>query len=490
MYGRFSSWRWYSLYVVVPCLPPQPLGEEDPKEEHTISNKVSAFHSLSLSDRSTMAKGHSEKGKDLSDDKKKNRSMKVSANDADQALVAGGGDEEREEIWDIVHVIGKDETIRCMARDCKAAAVATWATNLDPDIKWHVCEPCQFDDFGGWPEGFDASAKANADVAPLLEVATNKKVLPKDLTGDTTMDKDDKASVMKRDKVPKEETEEIQESNAQAVPTDANANDREAGDSSITSRSDTMVDMQIDENVNKNVMSSDSQHAKETLADSSDAIDESNHDEEEKWDLTKVLSHSQVTKECPIKCSTDDCRLVACCVWISNLSSEKWYSCIDCQENDFGGWPPAEELPVQALARDHIRALITKCSNQKSPVMPALPDSLSPMKQMQSGLATNTVTPPSNSVRSDTGQQATSNESKSTITPTPSRPTQASEAALKRHREWQAAAEKAGGPDARIVVKKADAKPLIFDALYDAFRPMNITQIYNVSVDILSCKVT
>jgi hypothetical protein len=51
------------------------------------------------------------------------------------------------------------------------------------------------------------------------------------------------------------------------------------------------------------------------------------------------------------------------------------------------------------------------------------------------------------------------------------------------------AAEKAGGPDARIVVKKADAKPLIFDVLYNAFRPMNITHIYNVSSDVLSCKV-
>jgi len=46
------------------------------------------------------------------------------------------------------------------------------------------------------------------------------------------------------------------------------------------------------------------------------------------------------------------------------------------------------------------------------------------------------------------------------------------------HRKWQAAAEQMGGPDARIVVDKKAAKKLVFDLLYDAFCPMNITQIH------------
>ena len=46
------------------------------------------------------------------------------------------------------------------------------------------------------------------------------------------------------------------------------------------------------------------------------------------------------------------------------------------------------------------------------------------------------------------------------------------------HRKWQEAATAAGGPDARIVVSKPEGKKLIYDLLFDAFRPMNINQIY------------
>jgi hypothetical protein len=56
-----------------------------------------------------------------------------------------------------------------------------------------------------------------------------------------------------------------------------------------------------------------------------------------------------------------------------------------------------------------------------------------------------------------------------------------SKEALAIHRKWQAEAEKHGGPDARIVVSKPAAKKLIFDMLHDSFRPMNITEIYQVS---------
>jgi hypothetical protein len=52
--------------------------------------------------------------------------------------------------------------------------------------------------------------------------------------------------------------------------------------------------------------------------------------------------------------------------------------------------------------------------------------------------------------------------------------------ALEAHRKWQEAAEAMGGPGARIVVKKSEAKKRIYDTLYDAFRPMNITQIHQV----------
>ena len=53
-----------------------------------------------------------------------------------------------------------------------------------------------------------------------------------------------------------------------------------------------------------------------------------------------------------------------------------------------------------------------------------------------------------------------------------------SKSAIEAHRKWQAEAEKLGGPDARVVVSKPDAKKLIFDKLYDEFTPMNIDGVY------------
>lgn len=55
-----------------------------------------------------------------------------------------------------------------------------------------------------------------------------------------------------------------------------------------------------------------------------------------------------------------------------------------------------------------------------------------------------------------------------------------SKAQLEIHRKWQAAAEAAGGPGARIVLSKPIAKKIIYDSLYNAFRPMNITEIHKV----------
>ena len=55
-----------------------------------------------------------------------------------------------------------------------------------------------------------------------------------------------------------------------------------------------------------------------------------------------------------------------------------------------------------------------------------------------------------------------------------------SKAQLEIHRKWQAAAEAAGGQSARIVIHKVVAKKLIFDFLFDAFCPMNITEIHKV----------
>ena len=58
---------------------------------------------------------------------------------------------------------------------------------------------------------------------------------------------------------------------------------------------------------------------------------------EELWDLKMVLPAAQINSENPTRCSGDGCNLVACTIWSSNHDPETpWYSCLDCQEEDFG----------------------------------------------------------------------------------------------------------------------------------------------------------
>lgn len=60
-------------------------------------------------------------------------------------------------------------------------------------------------------------------------------------------------------------------------------------------------------------------------------------DDDEQWDLKKIMSIAAVIRKSPIKCSHETCTLVAATVWVSNLKqSGKWYSCLDCQVSRCG----------------------------------------------------------------------------------------------------------------------------------------------------------
>ena len=619
-----------------------------------------------------MAKGRSSKEKVPPNGKEtKDGSTKVSADDAEPAIVPAAGAEKKEQ-WNIARVISKDETIPCNIDGCEGVAVATWASNLDPDTKKDVCEPCQLKDYGGWPDGFDRTGGgATLDAAPIPAEAgapSNTEKLKGETEEDATMIVDNDPSTMESADTRKDAVQVTQDCavDAEAPKFGANTNASESDGSLSLESSQTATDMQVEHAVSQSksdsssgeendlAEASDSLNSKvddvdedsipqsksdssngeeDDQVEASDSLNEVDEDVEEKWDLKKILSHSEITqkrptrcatencklvaccvwvsnlspdeewhscidcqhndfggwpsleelpikamdeehirtlaakcskkrspdmpefpdesvspssesihgksiadmqvegpppknksgssdteeenkseasdplnevhedgeekwelkkivslpdltKERPIKCSTEDCRLAACSLWVSNLSPDKWYSCIDCQHNDFGGWPPLEELPIKSTSGEHMRALATKCSKKKFPGMPNFADeSLSPTKASNSGLATNTVTPPPNSV---SGKQEALKGAKSTVTPTPGRPPQLTAGALKMHREWQKQAEKVGGPEARIIVSKPKAKSIIFDLLYDSFRPMNITQIHSVST-ILCC---
>lgn len=56
-------------------------------------------------------------------------------------------------IWDIVAKVSRDRNpLQCRMTGCTSKAVAIWASNMQPDDKWPLCESCQVDEFGGWPE--------------------------------------------------------------------------------------------------------------------------------------------------------------------------------------------------------------------------------------------------------------------------------------------------------------------------------------------------
>lgn len=87
-----------------------------------------------------------------------------------------------------------------------------------------------------------------------------------------------------------------------------------------------------------------------------------NEEEGELWDLRMILSPTQLLQNPPIICSTATCSTAACCIWASNLApDEPWYSCLDCQANDFG-WPVKEEMPVKRLKGEHWKMMLERCT--------------------------------------------------------------------------------------------------------------------------------
>jgi hypothetical protein len=144
------------------------------------------------------------------------------------------------------------------------------------------------------------------------------------------------------------------------------------------------------------------------------------------------------------------------------------------KETDFEGWPAVEDLPVKTMTKEHQKLMLSKCSKYKNTVMPVFCES--PVKQSKATMTTNPMTsPPPQLKDSNSGAAAV-------ITPADGgkKKVKPSKAHLEMHRKWQDAAESMGGPDARIVLSKPDAKKIIYDYLYDAFRPCTITQIFEV----------
>lgn len=239
--------------------------------------------------------------------------------------------------------------------------------------------------------------------------------------------------------------------------------------------------------------------------DSNDNNNEEDEDEEEEgWDLKHIHTIEEI-KSGTMKCMTKRCPLIACTTYVSSIdSSSVWYSCLDCQEKDYGGWPTEiEEIPVKFLTEEHREVMSEMCTGRYSPEMPNIPtNDPSKVTSPQSHQATtklttldktdldtttqsnvnqvSAVTPPPGQRRQSLATTASSTATGTTtkkVTPIPSKP---SNQALAMHKKWQESAKALGGE--RIVVSKPEAKKLILELLKDSFKPMNITDIFKVSL--------
>lgn len=389
-----------------------------------------------------MAKGRSSKATVA--DTSKEATKKVS--NVENATILDAGNENDGE-WNMLRAVTADDnaTTLCKNDGCGELAVAVWVNKNKLQDERPLCETCQEKEHGG-----DDSVASKSNV--LVESTKNATAeTPTNIKQeeDTAMDIDIK--------------EESTSTSANVKMEDSAVQEQELDATSTTNSTSTDNDQVME----------DGDDTQDKDQDASAPPSGSHDDEEEEWELKKIIPAESITTK-RVKCHTKGCSLLACCIYVSSTKKEKWYTCIDCQDTDFGGWPPLEELPVKSLEKNHIQLLVDKCSKKKRPAMPAFEDdddSFSPMRDTAQGDKTNTITPL---------QQASKG---SKVTPTPAKQDTKKSAKqnatmMKKHQEWQEAANKAGG--GRIVVKKEQAKPLIYQMLYDKMKPMNITQIYTV----------
>lgn len=433
---------------------------------------------------------------------KASKKMKVSEDPEDGVVMEEVDDHEGP--WDGIRVIGKDEEVLCRFDGCGAKATATWVCNKTGD-QWDMCDKCQLEDFGEvfTGAGTDTEPGTSTDMPPPQPMHEGKNeeapVDPVDAdtddprehlsegkvgktTGDSKMEdnqsREDDSSpptnpildgVTATDKAPPIVPEDF--SSPSESPSIASSSDIGTGGehdfpplaSEVSNAAPAITQTQDD------ILIVDGNQGRE------DAVDDDDEDEGQ-YDLKKIMPLEDLLKDDTICCSQEDCGgLPAFGLYVNSKNpKDRWYYCLDCQEEDFDGWPPVKDLPVTYLEPEHLRVIARKCSSRKNPPMPVFPssDSVSPKgKPNNTDAATaNFVTPPPNSLgfKENAGGAP------------PKANTAGKAKALEAHKKWLEAAQAVGGKDARIVVSKPAAKKLIFDFMYDAFRPMNITQIFKV----------
>ena len=265
-------------------------------------------------------------------------------------------------------------------------------------------------------------------------------------------------------------------------------------------------------------------------------------EEEEQWDIRHIFTIPELQSSTPTKCMTarPKCPLLACTTYFSSLDKENknpWHSCIDCQEQDFGGWPDSkDELPLKYMTKEHRSIISEFCTGQYTPAMPGIPvnekgdmdgddevdgdgegegegdgdekenvrsetngesemkpsDINADAKSKTKQAAISSKTPPPTSLGSSKSKSKSKSKT-AAITPSPVPPSSKSKIAALASasakstakssavvEKWKQESLRLGGLG-KIVLNKVEAKKLVFEKCQDSFAPMNITQLFTVS---------
>ena len=80
------------------------------------------------------------------------------------------------------------------------------------------------------------------------------------------------------------------------------------------------------------------------------AEEEEEEEEDEFWTLTKLFSIEELRLNDALKCNTEGCNLFSCVTYTSSTDGSKWNCCLDCQQEDYGGWPEINEMPKECFS--------------------------------------------------------------------------------------------------------------------------------------------
>ena len=93
------------------------------------------------------------------------------------------------------------------------------------------------------------------------------------------------------------------------------------------------------------------------------ADDDEDDEDDAIWNLSRIYNANEIRSVCPALCDINGCQIRSCSLWNSD-KGEVTNVCLDCQQEEFGGWPnglkPADEK--------HYSCITSFCSKSSTPM--------------------------------------------------------------------------------------------------------------------------